>query len=343
MKDILVILDGASEERYVKLSNMSPLEYAYTPTLNKIMKKGIYKRSIFYPSGREPDSLSCILSILGVNEDAIPRNRAYLECLAADINVKEDEAAMRCNIISFKGGILESFNGMGLSKTKMYHVSENVVTANKLKFYHIGDYRNIIVVKKNKNFAELKDIPPHENLGKNMEYILSDIRKIDILNEFITANQFTYNQKNYMFYPWGISEPIELPEFYKLHNKSCSCVCGAQIVKGIAKAMKIDLVSLKCFTGDTDTELKKKAHCVLRELSEHDVVIAHINGTDEVSHRKDIKGKIDFIEKIDRDFLSEIYINADENVKITILSDHQTSCLTGRHEKGYVDVIAGMI
>jgi 2,3-bisphosphoglycerate-independent phosphoglycerate mutase len=102
--------------------------------------------------------------------------------------------------------------------------------------------------------------------------------------------------------------------------------------------MEMDIADLKNSTADVDTDLREKSSAVLRELKNHDVVIAHINGTDEASHRKDMDEKISFIEKIDKDFIGEIYNNLDDT-RIIVVSDHQTSSLTGRHEKGTVDVI----
>ncbi|MDW5300460.1 MAG: phosphoglycerate mutase, partial [Sedimentibacter sp.] len=229
--------------------------------------------------------------------------------------------------------------GKGLSRNEMEIASQHLKLGSGIKFYHISDYRNLLTVKKNKLTALINNVPPHENVGQNFDELLKDIKNIDVLNEFVENNKITINNNDYMFYPWGVSEKIKLPEFSALHNKSCSCVCCAEIVKGIAKCMNIDLAELNNATGDTDTDLVEKASAVLNEIKSHDVVIAHINGTDEVSHRKDLVGKIKFIEKIDREFLSIIYENADRNTKIIIVSDHQTSSQTGKHEKGSVDLI----
>jgi len=339
MKTILIILDGVSEEIIPELNNMSPLEYANTPTLNKIIKEGIHKKTTFYPLNRNPDSLNCILSILGLEESLIPKNRAYLEAIAAGINIEDDEVVLRCNLVSIKNNKLESFNGHGLSKSEMKCFVHNVKTRKEIKFYHISDYRSLIVVKKNKEITSLEDIPPHENMGQSMDDMFKHIKNIDILNEFVMENQTMTNNCNYMLYPWGVSEAVKLPSFSSLHNKSCSCVCSAEIVKGISQSMGIDLAKLKNSTGDVDTDLVEKSKAVLNEIKTHDVVIAHINGTDEISHRKDMQGKIEFIEKIDREFLSEIYKNVDKHIKIIIVSDHQTSTKTGKHEKGFVDII----
>lgn len=341
MKSILAILDGLSEEKIRELNNMTPLEYAHTPTIDKIAEKGCHKKGIFYPPGRKPDSLSCILSILGVNRDEIPRSRAYLEAAAAGINVEENEAVLRCNLISVRENRLESFNGKGLTNKEMDEASELVVTSGGIKFYHLKDYRNILVLKRNKELLSLKAVPPHENVGISIDRLFCGLREIKILKEFIENNQFFVKGSHYMLYPWGISEKVNLPSFYSLHNKTCSLVCGAEIVKGMGKLMDIPVLPLKNATGDVDTDLNEKAEAVLREIRTHDVVVAHINGTDEISHRKDIYGKVGFIEKIDSEFLSEIYKNITDT-KLIIVSDHQTSCVTGRHENGFVDYITNI-
>lgn len=338
MKTILIILDGASEEKIEELGDKTPMEYACKPALNEIIKHGCHKKAKFYPAGRNPDSLSCILSILGVNEELIPQNRAYLEAVAAGIELEESEVALRCNLVSIKNGDLHSFNGMGLSNKEMKVFSQNVKTVDGIKFHHISGYRNILRVNKSKISAVLQDIPPHENVGIKVDALLENIKK-NLLYEFAKENEFKVNDTDYMFYPWGISERVKLPSFQELHNKSCSCICHAEIVKGIAKTMNIDVPLLENSTGDVDTDLKEKADKVLNELKSHDVVIAHINGTDEVSHRKDLNGKIKFIEKIDREFLNPIYCEIRNDAKIIILADHQTSSISGKHEKGLVDLI----
>lgn len=341
MKLILVILDGLSEEKISILNDSSPLEYAETPTLDKIIKNGTHSKKKFYAEGRTPDSLGCILSILEVEESKIPKNRAYLEAIAAGIKIEDDEAVLRCNLISVNDNLLESFNGKDLTNEEMAEVANTVKTPENISFYHMSDYRNILVLKKNRELLSLKTLPPHENIGLGVEELLEDYKKIKALDDFISRNQFTIRGRQYMFYPWGVSEAVTLPAFENIHNKTCSCVCSAEIVKGIAKAMNMDLPVLKNATGDVDTDLKEKARVVLNEIKTHDVVIAHINGTDEVSHRMDVQGKIIFIEKIDREFLSEIYQESG-NMQLIILSDHQTSSITGKHEKGFVDYITNM-
>ncbi|WP_313340885.1 phosphoglycerate mutase [Sedimentibacter sp.] len=339
MKQILVILDGLSEEKVKDLGFMTPLQYAVTPTIDEFIQQGKYEKKSFCVPDRKPDSLGCILSILGVKEEFIPQNRAYIEALASDINIDDDEIALRCNLIKVNNNKLESFNGGNLNNNEMKNAAERVSISEKIRFHHISSYRNIIVAKKCDEILSVNNYPPHEYIGENMNVLLEDIIKIDVLRNFIENSRFFTGDDEYMFYPWGASEKIKLPSFYELHKMTCSCICGAEIVKGIAKLMDIIVPELKHSTADVDTDLNEKAEAALNEIKNHDIVIVHINGTDEVSHRKDIFSKVKFIERIDREFLSAIYENAEKNTAITVLSDHQTSSVTGRHEGGLVDVI----
>lgn len=337
MKIILIILDGLSEGAISELDDKTPLAYANTPVLDKIIKRGYIKNIEFCPTDKTPDSLNCILPMLGVHEKFIPENRAYLEALAKEIKTYEDEVYLRCNLISIKNGMLHSFNGMGLLKYQMEGAAKNIRPIHGIKIYNIGEYRNILVIKKHIVKNKLKDMPPHENMGEQISFLLENIKNINELYEFVQENKFVFNGTEYMFYPWGLSEKTALPSFYELHSKTCSCICGAEIMRGIAKAMNIHVPYLKNATGDVDTDLEEKAKAALCELKSKDVVIIHVNGTDEVSHRKDLWGKIKFIEKIDGELLYELYENAGSNVKMVVTADHRTSSLTGKHEKGYVD------
>ncbi len=190
MKTILVIIDGLSEEKIHELGNKTPLEFACTPFIDKIIEQGHHSQRTFYPSHMQPDSLNCILAILGVDERYIPKNRAYLEALASNIHVEHDEVVLRCNLISIKDEKMESFNGKNLTEEQMKNASLNVKTTGEIKFHHISVYRNLIVLKKNREIMWMKNIPPHENVGSSMAEILSNFEHIEILKEFALQNKF---------------------------------------------------------------------------------------------------------------------------------------------------------
>ncbi len=89
MSIILIILDGVSEENIKFLDNKTPLEYADTKTINTIKNVRFHFRTKFHEKDLSPNSLNCILKILGVKGKNIPKHRAYLEALSSDIPFKK--------------------------------------------------------------------------------------------------------------------------------------------------------------------------------------------------------------------------------------------------------------
>jgi len=339
MSTILIILDGVSEESIELLNNKSPLEYANTKTINEIVKEGFNFKTKYHEKGLSPNSLNCILKILGVKNENIPRHRAYLAALSSDIPLSQNDIVLRCNLISIKDNHLKSFNGEGLNTKEKKIRSENLSIPGGVRYYHLGDYKNLLIIKSHENNFKLNDFIPHERIGDNLEEYLKEISNIKILQDFIKLNNFTFNGVDYLYLPWGPSSKVELPSFRSLHDKKCFSVSNAKIVKGICQTMDIETAILKNSTGDIDTDVREKLKLVLDNKNSNDVIIAHINGTDEISHRKNVKEKINFIEKIDEYFIKPIYAKLKSDDRIIILSDHQTSSITGKHEESYVDVI----
>jgi 2,3-bisphosphoglycerate-independent phosphoglycerate mutase len=92
----------------------------------------------------------------------------------------------------------------------------------------------------------------------------------------------------------------------------------------------MEVINVKGATGYIDTNYLGKAKAALKALENNDFVVLHIEGTDEVSHDKKFKEKIEAIEKTDN-MIGFLLENLSNDVIITILSDHTTSCDYGDH------------
>ena len=120
-------------------------------------------------------------------------------------------------------------------------------------------------------------------------------------------------------------------------------MCKAEIVKGIGLALGMKVVVPAGATGDVDTDIKAKAEAAVKLLQDNSFVLAHFNGSDEAAHRYDYKGKADFIEQIDNQFVDYILKNYSQPLKIIICGDHVTSSVSGKHGRGETPVIATAI
>ena len=99
-------------------------------------------------------------------------------------------------------------------------------------------------------------------------------------------------------------------------------------------------------TGFSDTDLSVKLDATKFALRYNDFVMVHINAPDEESHARNVKGKVDMLERIDKEYLDALmayladYYGA--NYRIVVLPDHYSHVKDGTHgDKPVPYVICG--
>ena len=329
MKEILIILDGLMEEA-LEGENIKNL------ILGKLNLPYKLHMVDFSVQGKDIDSLNCIMNILGYSSNSYNiGDRAYYEGLANNINIGDDEVILRCNTVKVENEILTDFTG-GNIDNNISDVIKKIKIPNA-KLYHLDKYKNLLVMKK-EIFKDANFYPPHFNMGKNINEL---IRNNKAINEIITISKDVFskeNMKGNMLWPWGISEKINLPS-YKEKNKKKGCIIsGIDLLFGIAKAIDMDYVKCEGATGYEDTNLKSKLEATINAFNKFDLVVVHINGLDELAHKKKFNEKLEFLKKIKNEFIKPLLQTVNE-CKLTITCDHMTDSFTGCHEDGSVFLI----
>ena len=314
MATILVIIDGAESSDYKLCKN-----------INLLKEIGSFRTVNYTPEGMETNSLTCILNILGVPHNKIPKGRAYLEAIAINEEIDENDLIFRCNNIQVKDDILISC----VENRKTIIQEEDY---KDFRLIDIGGYKNLMIIKEGrKHYDSISTFPPHENLGKSLSGILPKCKDKKV-ESMLTKLIYKYN-----LYPWGQSVKEEIPTFYKLYGKKGAVVCKTEILIGIAKALDMYIPVLNNATAEVDTDLFEKAQKTLELSKEYDFVLLHINGADESAHRKNEEEKINFINKIDKVVINYLMKNIESNTALIITSDHGTSSKSGNHINGDVD------
>lgn len=351
MRSLLILIDGLGDDPNNKIGGLTPLAFAATPYLDKLAAGGAVGSASICEHDLVPESCSCILRLLGMPNKDIPKNRAYLELLAHNRDVTDGDMVLRCNLaVSDDKGKLVAFNGSGLTVGQMKQAAN---VCNKLyediEFFHLSEYRNLLLMKKEEDVLKCNVRPPHESLGESVAELLAEVKqRSESLAKLLEEAEkrlsvFNHDGLHYILYPWGASDKQALPSFTSLNNMSGGAVCKAEIVVGIAKALGMEVITPPTATGDIDTDVTDKVDATLELLKQQDFVIAHFNGTDEAAHRYDALGKAQFIAKIDQEFLGLIMRVYDDPLKIIVCGDHVTSSVTGKHSDGFVPIIAGVI
>ena len=145
MKSLMVIIDGLGDEGIPALGGLTPFARARHENMERIARAGVSGQFSTCENDFVPESLSCILRLLGVAKENFPKNRAYLELLAHHRDISEFEMVMRCNLVSIdKDGRLVSFNAQGLNILEMKEAAEFAGNWRQdIEFLHLSGYRNL--------------------------------------------------------------------------------------------------------------------------------------------------------------------------------------------------------
>ena len=334
MSNFMIIIDGLwdNEKNNTILRNelhkfdgFSLLNQGFT---------GYFKNSSI---NRPVDSLNCISTLFGIPQNLIPDGRAYMEALANNIQIKNNDLILRCNLITLDNENIIISNSANISDEKSKYFFE-LLNHNFNKkgcyFYHTGGYRGLLLLKNKKYFFNsLHFQPPHENIGQKFKKF-NDCEYGNILNEIIDFSQIIrkdFSNLNLSVSFWSESFKSELPNYHNYLNGETVVISGTSVVNGIAKSVGIDFYNDKEFTGDTDTNLFKKCKLALSLKEKYQNIIIHINGADEASHRKNFEKKLNFINEIGKVFIYNIINKSENNDRFLVCSDHSSDSLTGKH------------
>jgi len=332
MKYIVLLCDGMSDYKIPELGNKTVLQFADTSNFDLIAKEG---RSGFIhttPRGMYPGSDICNLSIFGYNPKEVYSGRSPLEAASIGIDIKENDYAFRCNIVTFSDDyqIMEDFSAHHIDNNSakiIIEVLNEHFKSKNIEFYSGVGYRNLMVVR-NRDFS-LKTTPPHDIMGKKVEEFLPKgdgadfiigimqeaqevIKKLDIIN----ANGI---------WLWGEGKKPKLKRYTELYGIKGAVIAAVDLIKGIGIYAGLDIIKVPGATGFIDTNYKGKAEYAVKALETYDYVFVHIEAPDEAGHMGSVEEKIKAVENINNIVLP-VFIEAmkNGNIRILITPDHPT-------------------
>ncbi len=299
MSKILCIIDGMTDSSfcasdYPNLSSMRLLHYVDTT------------------KGQEPESLGCILRLLGVKK--IPEHlRGFVEALGNDIPVGANDLVLR--------GSWFGLDEQGRC-TVPVAAPDNLPPIENCHYYALEQYKSILVIPAMASFVtDMVTYPPYGCSGLPAEQMRpKGCKRVGEIFDSLKSDQRC-------LIPWGQAVSSDLRPF----PQKAAVVCGCSIVKGIARLLGMEVISVSGATGDTDTDLMEKGKAALLAAKTNPFVLLHINGADEAAHRKDPQEKKAFLQKVD-DIILTMLLSAYHEVYV--VADHGTDPLTGKHLSG---------
>ncbi|MEF9922051.1 MAG: cofactor-independent phosphoglycerate mutase [Anaerovoracaceae bacterium] len=355
MKYLILVPDGAGDEKIDSLGGKTPLEAARMPFLNGLATKGEVGMCKTIPVGVAPGSDAANLSVMGYDPAIYLTGRSPLEAASIGIEMSDTDVAFRTNIITLTGQgeyedlIITDHSSGDISTAEADELIKAVNEAfsdDKIHFYTGTSYRHCMIVHNGSTEYDLT--PPHDVLtkrvgdhlpkGEGSEFITDMMKKsYDILKDH-PVNKARIakglNPANTLWI-WGQGKKPQLSSFYDKYKITGTAISAVDLIKGIAICAGLNSVNVEGATGTLHTNYKGKADAAIREFKDgKDFVYMHLEGPDECSHQGDMEGKIKCLEDIDQKILRPIveYLReAGEDFKVLSVPDHRTPIAIRTH------------
>jgi len=343
-KFVLIIPDGAADLH--RENGQSPLTAARMEHTRFIAREGVCGLlQTLYPDLAK-GSIVAQLGMLGWDPRTYyPHGRASCELLAlGQVDLFDGDLVFRTNLVTMKGGRLESYNGYYILTEQAVSLVERIKAATHDDFpgfelHHNSDFRNSLVIRgAGVDPREFLCAEPHENEG--VEFDMSNLVRARNgtaahlarrINDYVAcAARVLSEERANMLFPWSASKPLGLPSFSANTGfEGRVAIVGAMdFLQGIAKAGGINFY--KVGNGRPSTDYAGKGAKLIELLDDgYDFVICHINGPDEASHMGDRELKIQCLELVDEHIVRPVVARFSRSREqlggIMIAPDHYTN------------------
>lgn len=365
MKHIIILGDGMADHPVERLGGKTLLQYADTPYMDLLARKGKTGRLMTIPDGFHPGSEVANTSILGYDLNKVYEGRGPLEAASIGYNMSPEDLALRCNLITLSDGIIKNHHGGHLTTeegtTLIKYLNEKLGNE-YIQFIPGIQYRHLLIIKGGSK--HIICAPPHDHPNEAWRPLLikaenenkedgrlSPQETANLLNELIiksqkllTAHPFNLQRKDKQndiansIWPWGGGYRPQMRTLSEMFPQihSGSVISAVDLIRGIGYYAGLEIIKVKGATGLANTNYEGKVEAALKQLREKDFVFLHIEASDEAGHDGDLQLKLQTIENLDHRAVEPIYNEVkkwDEPVCIAVLPDHPTPVEIRTHVK----------
>jgi len=370
MKHIIILGDGMADHPIERLNGKTPLQYADTPYMDMLAKRGKTGRIITVPDGFAPGSEVANTAILGYDLNKVYEGRGPLEAASIGYEMRPDDLAIRCNIITIADGKIKNHHGGHLSTeegTELIKYLEDNLGNDRVRFIPGIQYRHLLIIRGGNKHIQC--VGPHDHPDEPWKPLLvkpetnydeskdshkaelSPQQTADLLNDLILKSQglLPKNPLNIerakegkdmanSIWPWSGGYRPSMQTLKELFPqiKSGSVISAVDLIRGIGHYAGLDIIKVPRVTGLANTNYEGKVQAALTQLYNQDFVFLHFEATDEAGHDGNLDLKIRAIQYLDHRVVEPIYNEVktwDEPVAIAVLPDHPTPVEIRTHVK----------
>ena len=359
MKYFVLLGDGMADHSCPELNNLTPLEAAYKPNMDKLASGGIMGVCKTVPDTMVPESDTANLSILGYPPEIYSAGRSPLEAVSLGITLKDGQAAIRANLVCLTGdgeyeNLIMDDNTAGEITTDEARLLIEYLDKNLLaegdRIYTGISYRHCFITDNWNGFRDFTR--PHDIMGQYIgeylppePYLTLQKRSRDLLeNHPVNLKRASEGKKKAnSIWLWSPGKNPALPSFKETFGLDGAVVCAVDLIKGIGICAGMEVPDVEGATGGTDTDYRAKEKAAEAQFTAgKDFVYLHVEAPDEYGHQGNPVEKKASIEALDAEILEpmlEYLSSCGEDYRVMILPDHFTPAHTRTHGRGEVPFI----
>ncbi len=310
MKYVVILGDGMADEPLDDLGGKTPLEYAHTPNMDRIARDGCMGLVQTVPDGFEPGSDIANLGLLGYDPRTCYTGRGPLEAASMQIELGPSDIAYRCNLVTVNDGTMVDFSAGHISSAEGKELLSSLESAvPSATFYPGVSYRNLLVLHGGSGSLTT---PPHDIVGREVISFLPSgrdgaalvscmekSREIFLDHPVNRARLISGKPPATQVWPWSGGKSPALPSFWEKFGKRGGVISAVDLLMGIARCAKMEVIEVPGATGYLDTDYQAKARYAISALEHLDFLYLHVEAPDEAGHLGDVREKVLAIERVD--------------------------------------------
>jgi 2,3-bisphosphoglycerate-independent phosphoglycerate mutase len=350
MKYIIILADGCSDYPIEKLGSKTPLMAAKIPNIDALCAKSRCGLLTTVPPDMPPGSEIANMAVLGYDVHEVYQGRGVLEAASMGVDLKNDDLAMRCNLICIdEEGRIKNHSAGHISTPESHELINFLnekLASDQFKFHAGVSYRHLFVLNKGSN--QIKCTPPHDVPGTPFrEVMVQEVnaegeKTSELLNGLILKSQALLanhpvnkarvsagkDPANSVWF-WSPGYRPKMKTFMEQYGKTGAVISAVDLIYGIGAYAGFKAIKVPGSTGLYDTNYEGKAKAAVEALREVDLIYLHIEASDEAGHEGDAELKVRTLEYLDErvvKYIVEETQKMEEPVAIAILPDHPTPC-----------------
>ena len=348
MKYCVLIIDGAAGLPLPDRDGKTSLELATTANLDAMAGAGCLGLVRTVPPGMEPGSAPACMSVLGYDPEVYYKGRAAIEARSMDIDIAEDDVVFRCNLVYVRDGMMHDYSAGHITTDEAAEIIRTLngsIGGDDVVFYPGVNYRHILKLRRHRDTLGAECTPPHDIPGQPVADNLPRGTGSDFLRDLMARSETVLrdhpvNRRRidrgqvpatgiWLF--WGCGAVPDMPPFAQVYRLSAALTSGVDLLRGLASMASMDVLEIPGVTDGLDNDYIAQMEGALAALDTHDLVVVHVEAPDEAAHVGNIDGKIEAIQRIDRDMVGRLREYLKDELRVLVMPDHPTPITLRTH------------